>query len=239
MLDIGAPVSPLVIREMIVDDPAERAAGAAGLPGCPPLLRPVARGRPARAAPPPPAAARGRPARPARARRSRALMYLDDDRRPTLTPQLALRVAILGGVALVMFAIVFFRLWYLQVLSGDHYLAEANDNRVREIKVAGAARRDRRPQRPRAGRQPLGAGGRDRARQAARRPAERHAALQAPRRACSACAGARSSRRARQLRRCRSRRRSSRPTSPLDVVDLCPGARTTFPGVTVEQVFLR
>ena len=34
-----------------------------------------------------------------------------------------------------MFAIIFFRLWYLQVLSGDKYLAEANDNRVREIKV--------------------------------------------------------------------------------------------------------
>ena len=52
-----------------------------------------------------------------------------------VTPQLALRVAILGGIALVLFAIVFFRLWYLQVLSGDHYLAEANDNRVREVKV--------------------------------------------------------------------------------------------------------
>ena len=62
-------------------------------------------------------------------------MYLDNDRRPTLTPQLALRVAIIGGVALVVFAIIFFRLWYLQVLSGDQYLAEANDNRVREIKV--------------------------------------------------------------------------------------------------------
>ena len=63
------------------------------------------------------------------------LMYLDDDRRPTLTPQLALRVAIIGGVALVAFAVIFFRLWYLQVLSGDKYLAEARDNRVREIKV--------------------------------------------------------------------------------------------------------
>ena len=52
-----------------------------------------------------------------------------------VTPQLALRVAILGGIALVLFAIVFFRLWYLQVLSGDKYLAEANDNRVREVKV--------------------------------------------------------------------------------------------------------
>ena len=62
-------------------------------------------------------------------------MYLDDDRRPTLTPQLAVRVALIGGVALVAFAVIFFRLWYLQVLSGDHYLAEARDNRVREIKV--------------------------------------------------------------------------------------------------------
>src|SRR5687767_4612941 len=52
-----------------------------------------------------------------------------------VTPQLALRVAILGGIALVLFAVIFFRLWYLQVLSGDRYLAEANDNRVREIKV--------------------------------------------------------------------------------------------------------
>jgi penicillin-binding protein 2 len=63
-------------------------------------------------------------------------MYLPaPDRRLVVTPQLALRVAILGGVALVLFAIVFFRLWYLQILSGDRYLAEANDNRVREVKV--------------------------------------------------------------------------------------------------------
>jgi penicillin-binding protein 2 len=62
-------------------------------------------------------------------------VYLDSDRRPTLTPQLAWRVAIIGGIALVAFAVVFFRLWYLQVLSGDKYRAEANNNRVREIKV--------------------------------------------------------------------------------------------------------
>src|SRR4029453_1521131 len=63
-------------------------------------------------------------------------MYLPQgDRRMVVTPQLALRVAILGGVALVLFAVVFFRLWYLQGLSGDKYLAEAKDNRVREIKV--------------------------------------------------------------------------------------------------------
>src|SRR3954451_11879821 len=62
-------------------------------------------------------------------------MYLDNDRRSALTPQLALRVAVIGGIALVAFAVIFFRLWYLQVLSGDKYLAEANNNRVREIKV--------------------------------------------------------------------------------------------------------
>jgi penicillin-binding protein 2 len=63
-------------------------------------------------------------------------MYLDkQDRRPAITPRLALRVAIIGGAALALFAIVFFRLWYLQILSGEEYRAEANENRVREIKV--------------------------------------------------------------------------------------------------------
>jgi len=61
-------------------------------------------------------------------------MYLDD-RRPTITPALAFRVAVLGGIAFLMFSVIFFRLWYLQVLSGDRYVAEANDNRVRDIKV--------------------------------------------------------------------------------------------------------
>jgi penicillin-binding protein 2 len=67
-------------------------------------------------------------------------MYLrSDDRRPAAGSGFALRVAILGGLALAMFAVIFFRLWYLQVLSGDRYLAEANDNRTREIRV-GAPR---------------------------------------------------------------------------------------------------
>jgi penicillin-binding protein 2 len=61
------------------------------------------------------------------------MMYRDSENRAPMSPQLALRVAIIGGIALAMFAIVFFRLWYLQVLSGDHYVAEANNNRVRDI----------------------------------------------------------------------------------------------------------
>ncbi len=54
---------------------------------------------------------------------------------PPITPQLALRVAVLGVLAFVLFAIVFFRLWYLQVLSGDQYLRQARDNRVRELSI--------------------------------------------------------------------------------------------------------
>ncbi len=52
-----------------------------------------------------------------------------------MTPQLAWRVALIGSVALIAFGLVFFRLWYLQVLSGDRYRAEAKTNQVREIKV--------------------------------------------------------------------------------------------------------
>ena len=58
-----------------------------------------------------------------------------DDRRPPLTPQLARRVALLGTFALAMFAIIFFRLWFIQVLSGQKYLAQAKTNRVRDILV--------------------------------------------------------------------------------------------------------
>jgi len=58
-----------------------------------------------------------------------------EERRPPITPQLAMRVAVLGGVALALFAIVFFRLWFLQVLSGDQYLAQASTNRVRNVSI--------------------------------------------------------------------------------------------------------
>jgi penicillin-binding protein 2 len=55
--------------------------------------------------------------------------------RTPVPPQLALRVAIMGGVALVMFGIIFFRLWYLQVLTGEQYVAQANANRLRPISI--------------------------------------------------------------------------------------------------------
>ena len=58
-----------------------------------------------------------------------------EDRRPPITPQLAVRVAVLGGMAFVLFAIIFFRLWFLQVLTGDDYVSQARDNRVRKVKI--------------------------------------------------------------------------------------------------------
>ena len=64
------------------------------------------------------------------------MTYLrSDDPRPPATGPIAIRVAILGGIALAMFSIVFFRLWYLQILSGDRYVQEANNNRTRTLRV--------------------------------------------------------------------------------------------------------
>jgi penicillin-binding protein 2 len=49
--------------------------------------------------------------------------------------RLSLRIAVLGGFAVALFAILGFRLWNLQVLDGSHYLAEAQNNRTREYRV--------------------------------------------------------------------------------------------------------
>jgi penicillin-binding protein 2 len=61
-------------------------------------------------------------------------VYLRNDDRPQGS-RLSLRVAVLGGVAVALFGVLFFRLWNLQVLSGDKFLAEAKNNRTREFKV--------------------------------------------------------------------------------------------------------
>jgi penicillin-binding protein 2 len=52
-----------------------------------------------------------------------------------LTPGLAVRVAILGAVALAIFAVLLVRLWSLQLLSGDRYLEAAQGNQLRTIRV--------------------------------------------------------------------------------------------------------
>src|SRR5215207_7850091 len=58
-----------------------------------------------------------------------------EERRPAITPQLAIRIALLGGFAFVLFGVVFFRLWFLQVLTGEDYVSQARENRVRKVRI--------------------------------------------------------------------------------------------------------
>jgi penicillin-binding protein 2 len=53
-----------------------------------------------------------------------------------VSPQLAMRVAVLGAIAMALFAIVLFRLWFLQVLSGEQYVQQATANAARELPIA-------------------------------------------------------------------------------------------------------
>ena len=46
-----------------------------------------------------------------------------------------IRVGVLLLIALALFAVLAFRLWFLQILSGDEFVAYAKDNRVREVVV--------------------------------------------------------------------------------------------------------
>jgi penicillin-binding protein 2 len=48
---------------------------------------------------------------------------------------MALRLGILGVVAVVVFCALFFRLWALQVISGERYLENANNNQIRSFGV--------------------------------------------------------------------------------------------------------
>jgi penicillin-binding protein 2 len=48
---------------------------------------------------------------------------------------MALRVGILGVLALVVFCALFFRLWALQVISGERSLENANNNQIRSFNV--------------------------------------------------------------------------------------------------------
>ncbi len=51
------------------------------------------------------------------------------------TPQLAIRIAVLGIIAVAVFSILFFRLWALQVISGNDYQQEARDNQIRTFRL--------------------------------------------------------------------------------------------------------
>ncbi len=71
-----------------------------------------------------PTGERGRPIRTGRA-----------DRPVIQPPSVALRVVLLAGVAVALIAIILFRLWFLEILSGQQYVAQANDNRLRSVKI--------------------------------------------------------------------------------------------------------
>ncbi len=72
-------------------------------------------------------------------RRSPSGRFLPPDPRVAepyrFTPQLALRVGVLGAIALAIFAVLFLRLWALQVLSGDRYLVAARENQIRTVRT--------------------------------------------------------------------------------------------------------
>jgi penicillin-binding protein 2 len=61
-----------------------------------------------------------------------------EPRRSPLNQELAIRVAIVGSVVLALFAIVFFRLWFLQVLTGNQYVRAASVNQTRNVPIAPA-----------------------------------------------------------------------------------------------------
>jgi penicillin-binding protein 2 len=74
-----------------------------------------------------------RPRQPVR--RERPIRTGRADRPLLPTPSIALRVAVLVGVALVLVAVILFRLWFLQILSAGRYVDQANDNRLRSLEI--------------------------------------------------------------------------------------------------------
>ena len=51
------------------------------------------------------------------------------------SPKMAIRIAVLGVIAVAVFALLFFRLWALQVISGNDYQREARDNQIRTFRL--------------------------------------------------------------------------------------------------------
>jgi penicillin-binding protein 2 len=52
-----------------------------------------------------------------------------------LTPRIAVRIGILGTLAVAVFAVLFLRLWSLQILNGEQLLQAAQTNQRREIRL--------------------------------------------------------------------------------------------------------
>jgi penicillin-binding protein 2 len=52
-----------------------------------------------------------------------------------LTPKLALRIGMLGMLAIAIFTVLFLRLWSLQILNGEQLLRAAQNNQRRDVRV--------------------------------------------------------------------------------------------------------
>lgn len=66
------------------------------------------------------------------------MVYLEPAKKhrpPSEDPSTGIRLGVFLGIVVVLFGIIVFRLWFLQVLSGDHYVSLANDNRVRTVSL--------------------------------------------------------------------------------------------------------
>ena len=68
-------------------------------------------------------------------RRDRPIRTGRRDRPIIQLPSIAVRAAVIVGIAAVLFGIILFRLWFLQILSGQQFVAQANDNRLRSVKI--------------------------------------------------------------------------------------------------------
>ena len=65
-------------------------------------------------------------------------MYLEPVRKrrpPAEDPSTGVRLAILVTTVLVLFGILLFRLWFLQILSGDEFIAQADNQRLRTVRI--------------------------------------------------------------------------------------------------------
>jgi penicillin-binding protein 2 len=73
------------------------------------------------------------------AKRSLSRRFLPPDPRAEepyrLTPKLAVRIGILGTLAVAVFAVLFLRLWSLQILNGEQLLRAAQNNQRREVRI--------------------------------------------------------------------------------------------------------
>ena len=73
------------------------------------------------------------------ARRVDSLRFLPPDPNAQepyrLTPKLALRVGLMGTLAIAVFATLFLRLWSLQILNGEQLLRAAQNNQLRDVRV--------------------------------------------------------------------------------------------------------